>query len=93
MEMVRALFSVKLREIARLTLFRIFIIEGSVTCFIALLAPLILVDWPEQCRFFSPEEKEIIRLRLLDDGGEFRMDTFDRHAFKRIALDWKIYLG
>ncbi|RDW72222.1 hypothetical protein BP5796_08256 [Coleophoma crateriformis] len=71
----------------------IYIIEGSVTCFIAALAPLILVDWPDKCRFFSPAERELIHLRLIDDGGEFRMDTLDRHAAKRIVLDWKIYLG
>ncbi|RDW65968.1 hypothetical protein BP6252_09603 [Coleophoma cylindrospora] len=71
----------------------IYIIEGSVTCFIAALAPLILVDWPDKCRFFSPAERELIHLRLIDDGGEFRMDTLDRRAAKRIVLDWKIYLG
>ncbi|CAL5868911.1 uncharacterized protein PFLUO_LOCUS3138 [Penicillium psychrofluorescens] len=71
----------------------IFIIEGAVTAFIALLAPFIMVDWPNQCRFFTPAEKDLIRLRFVDDGGEFRMDTLNRDSLLRILLDWKIYLG
>lgn len=63
------------------------------TAFIALLAPFIMVDWPNQCRFFTPAEKDLIRLRFVDDGGEFRMDTLNRDSLLRILLDWKIYLG
>ncbi|KAJ5902067.1 hypothetical protein N7495_002595 [Penicillium taxi] len=38
-------------------------------------------------------EKELLHLRLAGNGGEFRMDTFDRPAVKQIFLDWKIWLG
>ena len=72
---------------------RIFIIEGALTAFIGLLSPLIVVDWPHQCRFLSQEEKDLVQARLLDDSGDFRMDTLDSFGVKRIILDWKIWLG
>jgi hypothetical protein len=76
-----------------LTLNRIFIIEGAITAFIATLAPFIMVDWPEQCRFFNAAERDLIQARLVDDGGECRMDTLNRDSLRRILLDGNIYLG
>ena len=72
----------------------IFIIEGAATALISLCAVFLIVDWPEQCRFLSAEELVILKKRLADDGtGEARMDTLNRHAYKLILKDWKIWLG
>ncbi|KAH6624311.1 major facilitator superfamily domain-containing protein [Chaetomium sp. MPI-SDFR-AT-0129] len=71
----------------------IFIIEGALTAFIGLVSPFIVVDWPDQCRHLNQDEKDLIRNRLRDDGGEFRMDKLDSFGVKRIILDWKIWLG
>ncbi|KAH8200493.1 hypothetical protein TruAng_005323 [Truncatella angustata] len=72
----------------------IFIIEGATTSFVAIISAFLIVDWPEQCRFLSPEEKVILKRRLADDGAGFaRMDTLDRYAYKLIFSDWKIWLG
>lgn len=57
------------------------------------MAPLVVVDWPEQCRFLNQEEKDLLHSRLADDGSAFKMDKLDGFAIKRILTDWKIYLG
>ena len=77
----------------RLTDDRIFIIEGAVTCGVALISPFILVDWPNQCRAFTPDERARIQRWASQDTGAYRMDTLDRHSLKRVICDWKIYLG
>jgi hypothetical protein len=35
----------------------------------------------------------MVQARLVDDGGDFRMDTLNGYAVRRILLDWKIWLG
>ncbi|KAI0142964.1 MFS general substrate transporter [Xylariaceae sp. FL1272] len=72
----------------------IFIIEGAITVFISILSALLIVDWPDQCRFLNAEEKNLLKTILAQDGAEeCRMDTLNRDAYRRIFKDWKIYLG
>ncbi|KAJ8126866.1 hypothetical protein O1611_g6772 [Lasiodiplodia mahajangana] len=72
----------------------IFIIEGSVTAFIALIAVFLVVDWPSQCRFLNLEEKALLSRILAEDGaGEARMDTLNKQACRLIFSDWKIWLA
>ncbi|KAH6842348.1 hypothetical protein B0I37DRAFT_381720 [Chaetomium sp. MPI-CAGE-AT-0009] len=39
----------------------IFIIEGAVTSFLAIIAAFVIIDWPEQTRYLNAEEKELLR--------------------------------
>ncbi|KAI0110418.1 MFS general substrate transporter [Nemania sp. FL0031] len=72
----------------------IFIIEGSVTAFIAIIAAFLIVDWPSQCRFLNIEEKALLSRILAKDGAdEARMDTLNKQACKLIFGDWKIWLA
>ncbi|KAK6078973.1 transporter-like protein [Seiridium cupressi] len=72
----------------------IFIIEGSATAFIAIIAVFLIVDWPEQCRFLNAAQKDLLKRRLAEDGADYaRMDTLNKHAYKLIFKDWKIWLG
>lgn len=72
----------------------IFIIEGAITAFLALIALFVVADWPEQARFLNAEEKALLKRRLAADGNDsFRMDTLNSFAYKRIGKDWKIWLG
>ncbi|KAK8041695.1 major facilitator superfamily domain-containing protein [Apiospora rasikravindrae] len=72
----------------------IYIIEGSITAGIALLASFLIVDWPEQCQFLTPAEKDLLRRRLAEDGAEkASMDTLNRQAVRLILRDYKIWLG
>lgn len=72
----------------------IFIIEGAATAFLAIFAVFVLADWPEQARFLTAEEKELVQRRHSSDNGDAcRMDTLNRFAYRRILRDWKIWLA
>lgn len=72
----------------------IFIIEGAITAFLALIAIFVIVDWPEQCRYLSPAEKDLLKRRIAADGGDScRMDTLNSFSYKLIFTDYKIFLG
>jgi hypothetical protein len=78
-----------------LTLTRIFIIEGLATIAFSILAFFVIVDWPEDAKFLTADEKALIACRLANDGksGVARMDTLNNDALKRIFRDWKIWCG
>ncbi|AEO57794.1 hypothetical protein MYCTH_2304423 [Thermothelomyces thermophilus ATCC 42464] len=72
----------------------IFIIEGAVTSFLAIVGSFVIIDWPEQTRYLDAEEKELLRRRMAADVGDVcRMDTLNRFALTRIVRDYKIWLA
>ena len=73
----------------------IFIIEGLATIVYSIPAKLLIPDWPEQCRFLTAEEKDLLRRRLTVDNTteEARMDRLDKAAVYGILQDWKIWTG
>ncbi len=72
----------------------IFIIEGAITSFLALIAVFVIADWPEQNRYLNAEEKDLLRRRMAADVGDLcRMDTLNKFALKRIVRDYKIWLA
>lgn len=71
----------------------IFIIEGACTAVIAIISSFLIVDWPDQCRFLTAAEKDLLDRRLAADGAEScRMDTLNPYARGLILKDWKIWL-
>jgi len=72
----------------------IFIIEGGITAFVAIIAVFLIADFPEQCRFLNADEKMLLHKILAEDGQkEACMDTLNKKAYKRIFSDWKIWLA
>ncbi|GJN74814.1 hypothetical protein PLICBS_008907 [Purpureocillium lilacinum] len=73
----------------------IFIIEGIITVLVGVVSKFWLVDWPDQAKFLSAEEKTQLARKLAADsaGGAAKMDRLDGPAVRRILKDWKIYLG
>ncbi|RDW59879.1 hypothetical protein BP6252_12966 [Coleophoma cylindrospora] len=73
----------------------IFIIEGLATMVAAIASFFLVPDWPEQTKFLTSEEKDMLRSRLdLDQAaGVARMDTLNKHSLKLIFRDWKIWTG
>lgn len=72
----------------------IFIIEGAITSVLGLAACYFIADWPEQNRFLSAAEKELLRRRMaLDVGDSCRMDTLNKFAVTRLVTDYKIWLS
>ncbi|KAF4635414.1 hypothetical protein G7Y89_g2683 [Cudoniella acicularis] len=73
----------------------IFIMEGLATIAFSFIAKILIVDWPEDAKFLTSEEKALLKKRLDEDKGNevSRMDRLDRNSMKRMAKDWKIYVG
>ncbi|KAK2616192.1 hypothetical protein QQS21_000824 [Conoideocrella luteorostrata] len=72
----------------------IFIIEGAITAFLAIVAAFVIIDWPEQTKYLNEGEKELLHRRLKADVGDsVRMDILNKFSFKLIVSDYKIWLG
>ncbi|KAK5148153.1 hypothetical protein LTR04_000703, partial [Oleoguttula sp. CCFEE 6159] len=74
-------------------LLAIFIIEGVVTIAIGIASKWFVPDWPETAKFLNEEERALLVARLSRDNGEATMNRLDGPAAKRVAKDWKIYVG
>lgn len=79
----------------------IFIIEGSMTIFIAFCAIFILpdgsgrinMDWPSNTRWLSPKERVVAEWRLISDAGQVDEDDGNwSYGFERAFADWRLYI-
>ncbi|KAF2464773.1 permease of the major facilitator superfamily [Lindgomyces ingoldianus] len=74
----------------------LYIIEGVITVFIGLLVALILPDFPNTWRAFSPEMKRVANRRLAIDAAEADVDETGGmsqiHGMKLAFMDPKTYM-
>jgi MFS family permease len=71
----------------------LFIIEGSITVFVALLAILILPDFPQNTRWLSEEERQIAVFRLQEYSGSRDTERGSLlHGVRLAFLDYKVWL-
>ena len=64
----------------------LFFIEGAATMFVALLAAFLLPDLPTNSRWFSEEELEVARLRMVEDVGEADVDSEQDGVFYGLIM-------
>lgn len=74
----------------------LYIIEGSITCFIGLMICFILPDFPETWRVLSPEMKDVAIRRLAIEAAEADIDkeggVSQLKGLKMALTDIKTYL-
>jgi hypothetical protein len=76
---------------------RIFIIEGILTCTIAIVGYIVIVRFPDQERdkpsfkFLNPEECEYIINKLDKDRGDVETEPFSLKKYLKPALDIEIW--
>lgn len=71
----------------------IFIIEGSITVFIAMISFLILPDYPSNTKWLSPKERAVAEWRLIRDAGQVDEDDEGwAYGFRAAFSDWRLYL-
>lgn len=74
----------------------LFIVEGAITIAFAIVAALILPDYPAETRWLSPEERHIAQARLaIDHGFEADADEDDVPALQGLLMavkDPKVWL-
>lgn len=72
----------------------IFILEGLLTCVIALAAYFLICDFPEQAKWLTEEERIYVHERLRADQGSSANDP--PFTFRDVLLvfkDYKVFLG
>ncbi|KAL8808506.1 MAG: hypothetical protein Q9182_000057 [Xanthomendoza sp. 2 TL-2023] len=75
----------------------IFIIEGCLTCLVALLGYIFLVSFPDKEKsraigFLSAEERHLIVARVNQDRGDADLEKFSFKKWLGGASDWKIWV-
>ncbi|KAF2135838.1 uncharacterized protein K452DRAFT_238615 [Aplosporella prunicola CBS 121167] len=71
----------------------LFIIEGSITVFIAICAVFLLPDWPSNTKWLSPKERSVAEWRLICDAGQVDEDDEKwSYGFKMAFVDWRMYI-
>ncbi|KAJ0346548.1 hypothetical protein KNSL1_007405 [Colletotrichum chrysophilum] len=71
----------------------LFLIEGSITIFVALCSIFILPDWPSTTRWLSPTERAVAEWRLIQDAGQVDEDEEAwSNGFKLAFKDWRVYI-
>lgn len=72
----------------------IFILEGTLTCVIAIIFWFILPDFPEDAKWLKEDERAYVRARLEVDQGKSALDR--AITFKDVVnvfKDYKIIVG
>ncbi|OXV11883.1 hypothetical protein Egran_00360 [Elaphomyces granulatus] len=71
----------------------IFLIEGSITVFVAFCAIFILPDYPSTTRWLSSTERAVAEWRLVNDVGQLDEDDGKwKYGFKMAFKDWRLYI-
>ncbi|KAK1449570.1 pantothenate transporter liz1 [Colletotrichum melonis] len=71
----------------------LFLIEGSITVFIAVCSIFCLPDWPSTTRWLSSTEKAVAEWRLIQDAGQVDEDDENwTYGFKLAFKDWRMYI-
>ncbi|TXT10884.1 hypothetical protein VHUM_01635 [Vanrija humicola] len=71
----------------------LFILEGSLTVLVGLVAVFILPDYPATTRWLTPREKALAAYRLERDTGILDKETMPlRQAVKAAAKDYKLWM-
>lgn len=74
----------------------IFIIEGAITCALAGIFYLLLIDFPDShqrhtWRFLNPTERQWIVNRIQEDRKDVRAPPFHMRTFLGNGTDWKVW--
>ncbi|RAH47915.1 MFS general substrate transporter [Aspergillus brunneoviolaceus CBS 621.78] len=72
----------------------VFIIEGIITCVVAMGCFFVVPDFPEDVKWLTPEEREFLRDKLAQDAGKSAVDV--KTGWRDILAvfkDYKIFIG
>ena len=71
---------------------RLFIIEALITVVVSSVCFWIIVPFPEDAKFLTVDEKELLLARLEMDGGTVLDDTTSFRRVLPMIADWKIWI-
>ena len=72
----------------------VFILEGTLTCVVALLFVFLIPDFPENAKWLSEEERTYVRARLQKDQGRNAVERpIGIRDIINVFKDFKIFIG
>ncbi|PVU87688.1 hypothetical protein BB561_006222 [Smittium simulii] len=71
----------------------IFLIEGLLTTAVSIITFFVLIDYPDEAKFFNPEERELVLKRLNTEQGMASQVSVSFRETLMILTDWKIYVN
>ncbi|KAG8898875.1 hypothetical protein FRB99_007087 [Tulasnella sp. 403] len=72
----------------------LFFIEGTLTCFVAVIAVFVLPDFPSTTTWLSPLERRLAEVRMAEEVGASDDNTSDEGIFTGLILavtDWRVW--
>lgn len=66
--------------------------EAIVTLVVSVIAFFFIVPFPEDAKFLTEDEKELLLARLEQDGGSVRHDQITLSRVFKMVADWKIWI-
>ncbi|KAI0009201.1 MFS general substrate transporter [Xylariaceae sp. FL0662B] len=91
------IFALGLIQISRVHPYKgwrwIYIVEGTLTCVLAIVSWFIIIDFPHSARnrFLSAEESEFIKTRLAEDRGAEGQQKVTWAVFVETITDWSVW--
>ncbi|KAL4805649.1 major facilitator superfamily domain-containing protein [Aspergillus unguis] len=71
----------------------VFILEGVVTCIFAVVIFFALPDFPEDCKWLSEREYEVLRDKISAETGRLSNAWIGLRDILGVFKDWKIFVG
>ncbi|OGM50571.1 MFS transporter, partial [Aspergillus bombycis] len=72
----------------------VFIIEGVLTCVVAIICYFLVTDFPEDAKWLTDEEREFVREKLAADTGKAAPDAqLSLRDVLGVFKDYKIFIG
>lgn len=66
--------------------------EAIITLAVSIIGFFIIVPFPENATFLTPEEKALLEARMEQDGGGVRDDQINFQRILPMLADWKIWV-
>ncbi|TKA64773.1 hypothetical protein B0A49_09980 [Cryomyces minteri] len=72
----------------------IFVLEGTLTCVVALSFVFLLPDFPEEAKWLTEEERTYVKARLrVDQGRSAAERRITGHDVRNVFKDFKVFVG
>ena len=66
--------------------------ESIITLVVSVIGYFLIVPFPEDAKFLTPDEKALLLARLEEDGGSVHNDAITFRRVLPMIADWKIWI-
>ncbi|OLY83398.1 putative tartrate transporter [Smittium mucronatum] len=70
----------------------IFLVEGAITLALCIAAYFLIIDYPDEAKFLTPEQRKLIVRRLNVEQGMASKVKGSPKELLAVVMDWKVYV-